>query len=453
MVDKKDAEDSPSASAEGGGAAAVSAEAPDAATAKPEVLIRNLCILPPRQSKKPPRGGAKKARKDLDALGVIPLPPLRPEEPVQSLRNALSEVKGYAHLTSYRLVVEDRPEGIEAALTARKKGMPDGSPSPTSASSGSGDAAGPTNTSGSATTASKKSKKKKSKAGGSDSGSNTLNRGGSSPFNRNVAPTDVVSPHTGPNAVVATPSSARSLEVATYTHYLGTTIPTEAAAEIAAVASSASSNGNATSPTSNGTKKKGSKKTADANDEAQANEVVLDDFTDLSPYLQRGLTSDKAALRIVLERYNAAGVRDHVVRLRQIFDGLVPSVTTLADGVEDDQPAGGAEAETEKAATAATDEGDDEKKVEEQTTSDIENGGKDAGAAAEKKDGDAKVRNFSCSMSDIFMHLADVWMAFGLFVVYVLSFRLVALNCLKPIRTIYFNTNRRHRRKKRRNRF
>ena len=393
MVDKKDAEESPGASAEGDGAAAASAEAPDAATAKPEVLIRNLCILPPRQSKKPPQGGAKKARKDLDALGVIPLPPLRPEEPVQSLRNALSEVKGYAHLTSYCLVVEDRPEGIEAALTARRKGMADGSPSSASASSGSGDAAGSSNTPGSATTASKKPKMKKSKAGGSDSGSNTPNRGGSSPFNRNVAPTDVVSPHTGPNAVVATPSSARSLEVATYTHYLGTTIPAEAAAEVAAVASSTSStsSGSATSPASNGTKKKGRKKTADGNDEAQADEVVLDDFTDLSPYLERGLTSDKAALRIVLEQYNVAGVRDHVARLRQIFDGLVPSVTTLADGVEEEQPVGAAEAE--KAATVAADEGDDEKKVEEQT-SDADDGGKDAGpgADAEKKDGDAKVR-------------------------------------------------------------
>lgn len=410
MVDKKDVEESPGASVEGDAAATASAEAPDAATAKPEVLIRNLCILPPRQSKKPPQGGAKKARKDLDALGVIPLPPLRPEEPVQSLRNALSEVKGYAHLTSYRLVVEDRPEGIEAALTARKKGMSDGSPSSTSAPSGSGDAAGSGNASGSATTASKKSKKKKSKAGGSDSGSNSPNRGGSSPLNRNVAPTDVVSPHTGPNAVVATPSSARSLEVATYTHYLGTTIPVEAAAEVAAVASSTSSSGTATSPASNGKKKK--KGSKDGNDEAQFDEVVLDDFTDLSPYLERGLTSDKAALRIVLERYNVAGVRDHVVRLRQIFDGLVPSVTSLADGAEEEQqPAGGAEAETEKAAdsTAAADEGDDEKKVEEQT-SDADNGGKDAGAAAEKKNGDSKVRSFTAEW------LALLGVCFGSFV-------------------------------------
>ena len=362
MVDKKDAEDPSAAPAGGAGAA------PDAAPAKPEVLIRNLCILPPRQSKK-----AKKARKDLDALGAIPLPVLRPEEPVQSIRTALSEVKGYAHLTSYRLVVEERPEGIEAALAARRKGVADGSPS--SASSG-GDEGGVSGAATAGGTASKKSKKKKSKGGGGgDSGSNTPNRG--------VAPADVVSPHTGPNAVVATPSSARSLEVATYTHYLGTTIPAEAAAEVAAAAAS--------SPGNNG-KKKGRKHA----DDEDADEIVLDDFTDLSPYLERGLTSDKAALRIVLERYNVAGVRDHVGRLQQLFDGLVPSVTTLAEGAEEgEQQPVEAEAEKEEppasSSMAAGAEGDDEKKVEEEESNETDSGTKDA--AVEKKENGAKVRN------------------------------------------------------------
>ncbi len=368
MVDKKDAEDPSAAPAGSGGAGA----APDAAPAKPEVLIRNLCILPPRQSKKPSQGAAKKARKDLDALGAIPLPVLRPEEPVQSIRTALSEVKGYAHLTSYRLVVEERPEGIEAALAARRKGVADGSPS--SASSG-GEEGGVSGAATAGGAASKKSKKKKSKGGGGgDSGSNTPNRG--------VAPADVVSPHTGPNAVVATPSSARSLEVATYTHYLGTTIPAEAAAEVAAAAAS--------SPGNNG-KKKGRKKA----DEEDADEVVLDDFTDLSPYLERGLTSDKAALRIVLERYNVAGVRDHVGRLQQLFDGLAPSVTTLAEGAEEEQRPVDAEAEKEEtptssSSTAASAEGDDEKKVEEESN-ETDSGTKDA--AVEKKENGAKVRS------------------------------------------------------------
>ena len=364
MVDKKDAEDPSAAPAGGAGAA------PDAASAKPEVLIRDLCILPPRQSKKPSQGAAKKARKDLDALGAIPLPVLRPEEPVQSIRTALSEVKGYAHLTSYRLVVEERPEGIEAALAARRKGVADGNPS--SASSG-GEEGGVSVAATAGGTASKKSKKKKSKGGGGDSGSNTPNR--------IVAPADVVSPHTGPNAVVATPSSARSLEVATYTHYLGTTIPAEAAAEVAAAAASSAGN--------NG-KKKGRKKA----DDEDIDEVVLDDFTDLSPYLERGLTSDRAALRIVLERYNVAGVRDHVGRLQQLFDGLVPSVTTLAEGAEEEQQPVDAEAEKEETPTssciAAGAEGDDEKKVEEESN-ETDSGTNDA--AVEKKENGGKVRN------------------------------------------------------------
>ena len=359
MVDKKDAEDPSAAPAGGAGAA------PDAAPAKPEVLIRDLCILPPRQSKKPSQGAAKKARKDLDALGAIPLPVLRPEEPVQSIRTALSEVKGYAHLTSYRLVVEERPEGIEAALAARRKGVADGNPS--SASSG-GEEGGVSVAATAGGTASKKSK-----GGGGDSGSNTPNR--------IVAPADVVSPHTGPNAVVATPSSARSLEVATYTHYLGTTIPAEAVAEVAAAAAS--------SPGNNG-KKKGRKKA----DDEDIDEVVLDDFTDLSPYLERGLTSDRAALRIVLERYNVAGVRDHVGRLQQLFDGLVPSVTTLAEGAEEEQQPVDAEAEKEETPTSscisAGAEGDDEKKVEEESN-ETDSGTNDA--AVEKKENGGKVRN------------------------------------------------------------
>jgi hypothetical protein len=67
-------------------------------------------------------------------------------------------------------------------------------------------------------------------------------------------------------------------------------------------------------------------------DDGAEEEIVLDEFTDLNPYMDHGLHSDNAALRIVLERYDVAGVRDHVARLRVIFDGLVPNVTTLAEG-------------------------------------------------------------------------------------------------------------------------
>ena len=57
--------------------------------------LKGLVVLPPRQ-KEPSANEA--------CLG---LPPLRPEEPVQSIRLALSEVVGYAHITNYRLELEE----------------------------------------------------------------------------------------------------------------------------------------------------------------------------------------------------------------------------------------------------------------------------------------------------------------------------------------------------------
>mmetsp|Transcript_4988 Transcript_4988/g.10540 ORF Transcript_4988/g.10540 Transcript_4988/m.10540 type:complete len:1600 (+) Transcript_4988:272-5071(+) len=256
-----------------------------------DVYIRNLCILPPRQ-----KSNVAKARRDLDALGAIPLPSLRPEEPVQSIRAALGEVKDYAHLTNYRLVVEERPDGIEAALAARRKGAVDG----TSASGGKSARGGSTHGGGGNGASSKRPKKKKSKGGGGGSGSGSNTPRGSSPLNKTISPAEVVSPHTGPDAVVSIPATVRSLEAdpAAYTPYLGSVVT--------------DSNSNV--------------------DGGAEEEIVLDEFTDLNPYMDHGLHSDNAALRIVLERYDVAGVRDHITRLRSIFDGLIPNVTTLAEG-------------------------------------------------------------------------------------------------------------------------
>lgn len=61
-------------------------------------LLKDLSILPPLQKK-----GTLSWNEMADA---IPLPPIRAEEPVSSLRGALSEVCGYAHLTNFRLVLE-----------------------------------------------------------------------------------------------------------------------------------------------------------------------------------------------------------------------------------------------------------------------------------------------------------------------------------------------------------
>jgi protein TIF31 len=62
-------------------------------------VLKNLVILPPLQK----RGTSSRD----ELLDAVPLPPIRAEEPVSSIRAALSEVVGYAHLTNYRFVLEE----------------------------------------------------------------------------------------------------------------------------------------------------------------------------------------------------------------------------------------------------------------------------------------------------------------------------------------------------------
>jgi protein TIF31 len=55
----------------------------------------------------------------------------------------------------------------------------------------------------------------------------------------------------------------------------------------------------------------------------QENVVVVDDYGDLTPLLEKGL-KDGSAFRIVLERYDVGMVRDHVARTRILLDGNAP---------------------------------------------------------------------------------------------------------------------------------
>lgn len=76
----------------------------------PIIFIHGLVILPPRQKKKETlqkQSNGATSSSSSSSVGVA-LPPLRPEEPVASLRGALGEMVGYAHLTRYRLVVEKK---------------------------------------------------------------------------------------------------------------------------------------------------------------------------------------------------------------------------------------------------------------------------------------------------------------------------------------------------------
>jgi hypothetical protein len=167
-------------------------------------VLKNLCILPPLQ-----KSGTLERDEMLDR---VPLPPIRAEEPVSSIRAALGEVYGYAHLTNYRFELE-KP-----------------------------------------------------------SVSNPPPKNGDVP---------VVSPYTGRNAVVSVPVALKSLE--------------------------------------------------DGNQEVDS--MALDDYGDLSLLLDKGL-KDGSAFRVVLERYDVAQVRDHVVRLGSLLDGNAPSVSSLDDSAE-----------------------------------------------------------------------------------------------------------------------
>ena len=172
-----------------------------------DVVLKGLCILPPLQ-----KAGTVTWDEMEDA---IPLPPLRVEEPVATLRAALGEVCGYAHFGNYRFVLE---EGEEAEAKART----------------------------------------------------------------NVAA--LISPYTGPNAVVSLPVAVKSLEEPPLN---GNVIP-----------------------------------------DGERGQVVLDEYADLSPLLGQGL-KDGSCFRLVLERYDVAAVRDQVTRVRLLLDGNAPSVTSL----------------------------------------------------------------------------------------------------------------------------
>jgi hypothetical protein len=181
-----------------------------------EQILKHLIILPPLQKE-------NSLPENINELqDAVPLPPIRAEEPVSSIRNALGEICGYGHLTSYRFVLEDAPSTPHT--TDKKKSSPS--------------------------------------------------------FYQ-------ASPYTGPTAVISYPVAVKSLEEKTT-------------------------------------------KSPEAANKGQG-QVVLDDYGDLTSYLDKGL-KDGSAFRIVLERYDALSIRNHVVRLRLLLEGSAPHNDTLDDG-------------------------------------------------------------------------------------------------------------------------
>ncbi len=81
--------------------------------AEQPILLHNLCILPPLQNDNinPPT----------IAKDSILLPSISPAEPVSAIRNALGELRGYAHITNYRLVVEEISEDLHLSIVEHSK--------------------------------------------------------------------------------------------------------------------------------------------------------------------------------------------------------------------------------------------------------------------------------------------------------------------------------------------
>jgi protein TIF31 len=165
-------------------------------------ILKGLVILPPLQK------SGTVAKED-----AVPLPPIRVEEPVSSIRQALSDVCGYAHLTNFRFALEDPPKTTPTVNMER--------------------------------------------------------------------PT--ISPYTGRDAVVSVPVAVKSL-----------------AQEATALLE----------PTG-----------------------ALDDYGDLRAMLPQGI-QDGSGIRIVLERYDVALIKDHIIRLRSLLDGNAPSTISLDEGAE-----------------------------------------------------------------------------------------------------------------------
>lgn len=288
------------------------------APSSPIIFIKGLYILPPRQ---------KKSSADVDVVDddvdeyvdAIALPPLRPEEPVSSLRGALGEVLGYAHFTRYRLVVERTKSKQETKEPTIGNG------------------------------------------GGSQVKKKSIHRQQQQQQQLPQQRHNVWSPYTLKDALVTIPQSLKSLEAS---HGI---IP------------------------SNATIGDGDRKKKEVEADDGEEEMVLDEFGDLSILLpllmtqaeeiendkkMKAVSNDEGndhdgenngainsvetmaaeanvvtnnleeekiilnakkaniVLRVILERYDLASIRDHVTRVRDLVKGNAPFVSSLV-GVEE----------------------------------------------------------------------------------------------------------------------
>jgi len=83
--------------------------------------------------------------------------------------------------------------------------------------------------------------------------------------------------------------------------------------------------------------------------------IVLDEYGDLSGLVEHGL-KEGSAFRMVLQRYDVAAVKDHVLRLRTMLHGNVPSVVAIVDDEEGEGAGGEAQARNESEESQKEDE-------------------------------------------------------------------------------------------------
>jgi hypothetical protein len=275
-------------------------------TPPPDIFLKGLSILSPRQKKN------KHDDYDVAAAPVVAvtLPPLRPEEPVASLRSALSEVIGFAHLTKYRLVLE-RVVSTTTKTTAAVASAADGTTTTTTTTSKGGN---------------KKSNTKNNGAATKINGSNSSNG-----EHKEWEADNVVSTFTLDGAAMAIDKLVMTLK-------LGRAPDGLVGGQDAATT------------------------TATTAVDVDTDEIELDDYGDLSILLDvlekegnhvkdkddsspptTGNNNNKIiidassfAFRVVLEKYNVASIRDHMVRVRQLLEGNAPHLTTLMGDLEEE---------------------------------------------------------------------------------------------------------------------
>jgi len=268
-VDTKDSEPSPPNDNDDDEAANNNVEEEEAAIEiPPEIFLNGLTILSPRQ---------KKDHKQAAVVVSVQLPPLRPEEPVASIRSAISEIIGFAHLTKYRLVLE-RTTTTSSVTTS--------------------------------TTAAANGSKKSSKHNGAASNKNLNGSSTTNGEHKEWEADNVVSTYTLDGAEMATDKLVQSLKLGRAPEVI------------------VGQDNSTTTTATNG----------------QDEELELDDYGDLSTLLEvlekEGkvgepidhkiiIDASNFAFRVVLERYDAASIRDHMVRVRQLMEGNAPHLVTL----------------------------------------------------------------------------------------------------------------------------